>query len=375
MMRSLAVSVSRSDVREVFQCATYELGYGSKFGYIDLADADVAYELLSTVQDPLVMSSFQSVYSSVLGLAARYDDALRVSNELLVTANRYRLDFAIPYALASAAGAYAGLRWWQKAEGLATEALALTRRTRDVAAQQHVFGKYLRMLAQQRRHRTALMIEEPSLRAALPGIRAEVLSARALILASAGRVDEARKIAHELSGSTRAIEATVLLTAVSAVSALKLSEPDAVDRILELEDTAFATGGVDLLVTAYRSAPELLPVLLRASRAPERLGKLLKRATDEDIAIAAGHVPNGDGHPKLRLSAREREVYELVAQGLTNLQIAQLLFISEGTVKVHVHHIYDKLGVRSRTALAVQAALERSGQATSAIEGGDIVPS
>ena len=122
-------------------------------------------------------------------------------------------------------------------------------------------------------------------------------------------------------------------------------------------------------------APELLPVLLRASRAPERLGKLLKRATDEDIAIAAGHVPNGDGHPKLRLSARERDVYELVAQGLTNLQIAQLLFISEGTVKVHVHHIYDKLGVRSRTALAVQAALERSGQATSAIDGGDTVPS
>ncbi len=66
--------------------------------------------------------------------------------------------------------------------------------------------------------------------------------------------------------------------------------------------------------------------------------------------------------------AREREVYELLGQGLTNLQIADLLFISEATVKVHVHHIYDKLGVRSRTALAVQAALERADQATSAIE-------
>ena len=41
-------------------------------------------------------------------------------------------------------------------------------------------------------------------------------------------------------------------------------------------------------------------------------------------------------------------------------------------MKVHVHHIYDKIGVRSRTALAVQAALERSDQATSAIDGEDV---
>jgi DNA-binding NarL/FixJ family response regulator len=67
------------------------------------------------------------------------------------------------------------------------------------------------------------------------------------------------------------------------------------------------------------------------------------------------------------LSPREREVYELVVQRLTNREIARLLFIEESTVKVHVHHIYDKLGVRSRLDLIVQATLERSGQATSAI--------
>ncbi|MDQ3380903.1 MAG: LuxR C-terminal-related transcriptional regulator [Actinomycetota bacterium] len=66
-----------------------------------------------------------------------------------------------------------------------------------------------------------------------------------------------------------------------------------------------------------------------------------------------------DHDPVARLSAREREVYELLGQGLTNLQIAGLLFISEGTVKAHVHRIYDKVGVRSRTAVAVQAALAR----------------
>ena len=167
---------------------------------------------------------------------ARYDDALRVSEELLITTNRYRLDFAIPYALASAATASAGLRKWRQAERYAAEALALSHESRDVAAQQHVFGKYLRVLAQQRRHRTGLTIPEPSLKGALPGIHAEILLCRALILASVGRVEEARRMTVELVDSTAAVEATVLGSAVSAISALKLSEPDALQRVAELEE-------------------------------------------------------------------------------------------------------------------------------------------
>ena len=107
--------------------------------------------------------------------------------------------------------------------------------------------------------------------------------------------------------------------------------------------------------------PELLAVLLRATEDRERLDRLIRRARDEDLADAVGHpLPSADDDPRERLSRREREVFELLRQGLTNLQIAETLVISESTVKVHVHHIYDKLGVRSRTALAVQAMLERS---------------
>jgi DNA-binding NarL/FixJ family response regulator len=57
-----------------------------------------------------------------------------------------------------------------------------------------------------------------------------------------------------------------------------------------------------------------------------------------------------------RLSNRERDVFELIAQGRTNREIAKTLFISESTTKVHVHHILEKLGVRSRTE-AVRAYL------------------
>ena len=56
-----------------------------------------------------------------------------------------------------------------------------------------------------------------------------------------------------------------------------------------------------------------------------------------------------------QLTERERDVLELVAQGLTNREVAQRLFISATTVRTHLEHIYEKLDVRTRTG-AVAAA-------------------
>lgn len=55
------------------------------------------------------------------------------------------------------------------------------------------------------------------------------------------------------------------------------------------------------------------------------------------------------------LSDRELEGLGLVAQGLTNREIAGQLFITVGTVKAHVHHICGKLGVQGRTRTAARA--------------------
>jgi DNA-binding NarL/FixJ family response regulator len=79
----------------------------------------------------------------------------------------------------------------------------------------------------------------------------------------------------------------------------------------------------------------------------------------------------GSLDPRASLSVREREVYEQVCLGLSNREIAAKLFISEATVKVHLHHVYDKTGVRSRTALAMNAVHERFRQATSETGPGD----
>jgi len=55
------------------------------------------------------------------------------------------------------------------------------------------------------------------------------------------------------------------------------------------------------------------------------------------------------------LTSREMDLVRLVAGGLRNKEIARRLGISEGTVKMHVHNVFKKLGVNSRVALAVYA--------------------
>ena len=55
------------------------------------------------------------------------------------------------------------------------------------------------------------------------------------------------------------------------------------------------------------------------------------------------------------LTPREMEIVRMVAQGLRNKVIAERLSISEGTVKVHLHNIYEKLGVDGRLELTLCA--------------------
>ena len=66
------------------------------------------------------------------------------------------------------------------------------------------------------------------------------------------------------------------------------------------------------------------------------------------------HEPS-DRRIVLPLSARETEVFDLLCQGLRNHEIGSALFIAPSTVKVHVRHILEKLGVRTRAEAAGKA--------------------
>jgi len=54
----------------------------------------------------------------------------------------------------------------------------------------------------------------------------------------------------------------------------------------------------------------------------------------------------------MALTEREREIVRLVSKGLSNKAIARQLNISHGTIKVHLHHVYQKLEIDNRTVLA-----------------------
>jgi DNA-binding NarL/FixJ family response regulator len=80
--------------------------------------------------------------------------------------------------------------------------------------------------------------------------------------------------------------------------------------------------------------------------------KLLRRALME---YSLGRPVTEVQSPPALLSARELEVLELIARGQSNPRIAEELYISPSTVKVHVEHILAKLGVSDRTQAAVRA--------------------
>jgi two-component system, NarL family, nitrate/nitrite response regulator NarL len=75
-------------------------------------------------------------------------------------------------------------------------------------------------------------------------------------------------------------------------------------------------------------------------------------APGSELAAANGTTKGRERSP---LSTREREIVALVAQGYKNKEMAEKMFISEQTVKNHLHNIFDKLGVSDRLELALYA--------------------
>jgi len=82
-----------------------------------------------------------------------------------------------------------------------------------------------------------------------------------------------------------------------------------------------------------------------------------RRLLDHVAPLLRARTPEQNGHAAAveRLTAREREVFELIAQGRSNPEIAADLFLSEATVKTHVGHILAKLEARDRVQVVVIA--------------------
>ncbi|MGH3425653.1 MAG: response regulator [Nocardioidaceae bacterium] len=120
-----------------------------------------------------------------------------------------------------------------------------------------------------------------------------------------------------------------------------------------------------LILTTYDTDADILRAVeagaagyLLKDTPPDRLVDAVHAAARGETVLApvvAQRLVDRLRSPRPELSARELEVLDQVARGLSNREIARALFISEATVKSHLVHAFDKLGADSRTG-AVAAA-------------------
>jgi DNA-binding NarL/FixJ family response regulator len=186
-------------------------------------------------------------------------------------------------------------------------------------------------------------------------------------------------------GLTAFLEAAGGMTVVGAFSgsdemaaAMAEARPDVVLMDLSMPDI----DGVEATRRALAIRPEVKVVMLTSFSEPEHVnaaldagavGYLLKDSAPEEIvqavrAAARGDAPfsprasatllqrRAESRPGESLTPRERQVLELVGQGLANKQIARKLNIREKTVKAHLTSVFQRIGVPDRTSAALWAA-------------------
>ena len=112
-------------------------------------------------------------------------------------------------------------------------------------------------------------------------------------------------------------------------------------------------------IVLKQTAPELIVKSIRKVNSGEiwldsHTTAAVMRQFASPADMLAGGTP-GKGRERSPLSQREREIVGLVAQGYKNREMAEKMFISEQTVKNHLHNIFDKLGVSDRLELALYA--------------------
>jgi ATP/maltotriose-dependent transcriptional regulator MalT len=312
--------------------------------------------LVEASDDPLINTSFlyRLAYTNVL--AGRYRTGSRLAKQADLEARTAHLRFAVTHVGAAQAAAALGLRQLRKADLLLERIISVATELDD-----H-FGLANARLVQARVQLTRsdsataakdLARPEPWLPQALEG---EWLALRALALAASGASHEAETCATAALALTKDVQAQTLAKLAQVINAIHQRSSELDFYMRDATDTLICSQNYDSFVCAYRTYPALLRVVVEREEIPQaRLRSLLAEARDQRLGDAFGWGQDLPPDRFATLSHREREVLALLSEGMTNREIANDLVISEVTVKVHVRHILEKLGVRSRTEAALLA--------------------
>jgi len=194
------------------------------------------------------------------------------------------------------------------------------------------------------------------------GSRGELIALRGFAAAVSGDSETALRLSTEARAVTQGVEAHYYSRFAELV--VDLQDPCSADHAevgaIALLDDMARDEVYDPFVIAYRAFPKLLKYLASMTTDSHLTG-IVVRANDTALAGRAGldldylsHAPE----QLQSLTARELEVSGLLADGLSNAEIARALFIAESTAKIHVRHILKKLGVKSRArAIAAMSGI------------------
>lgn len=194
----------------------------------------------------------------------------------------------------------------------------------------------------------------------------------ARILLAAGRREDAIAVAERLAAAAEAQADFPFLQAVGRqATAIVHADPEAAEEALELLDGCQEPL---LRAAALEDAGRLVPDS-RATEAVDRLDAALdiynEVGATRDAARLRGMLrrrgvrrpgsPSGASTNWPELSQSELAVVQLVAEGATNREVGEQLFLSPHTVNAHLRHVFSKLGIRSRVDLARIAAERATG--------------
>jgi ATP/maltotriose-dependent transcriptional regulator MalT len=351
-------ALAPESVEDVIRLSQAAVHFALRWGGIrrELERHRATLQLLDDATDPIVRSGFIQSYATALNLAAKYEEAYELAERQLAEAKRFGLEWVRPHALEMRALAQIGLRDFDSAQSALRSAYRIAENTQDAHAKANATALLARIeLAQGVPSHAYERLRDTSLRAGSPGMEGELRSIRALALACLERFEEARIEIDASARITSHLEARGLRTYAAVVVARRLDTHEHfIDELRHALNDSELTGNADAFVTAYRAFPELLQALSEPAVAVSDFLLVPLRAYDGALAGRAG-LGNREPRPVTdeALTDREEEVLSLLRGGLSNRQIAHTLWISESTVKVHVRHIFEKLGVRSRTAAAL----------------------
>jgi LuxR family maltose regulon positive regulatory protein len=350
-LSALGAATPRDSMRLATGGLFLSLRDGSGFSP-DLFDA---VYLAGKVDDPLVRLSYLHAYAASLIFQARYQEGLSVITDHIAELERYRMHFALPHSYLRKATATRGLRRFREARA-ALEAACRFSTDADVTTTATMEFAFL-LLAEGRLAEASSLLDNQPPPEVAPGVQGEFLACKALVYSCQEELGKAEACADAADERTGVTEARAITALARTVVAMQQESDRATDLIRDSFFQMRRSSNFNALVEAYRGYPSLLTALWEMPDCRSEVNDVIVRASDERLArsLGLGAFKADPLAPKSLLSARESEVHELLAQGLTNKEIAQQLYISEATVKVHVGRILEKLGVRSRTEAALRS--------------------